>query len=573
MATVKNKPIRSVAELAGNHFHIPSYQRGYRWTGAEVEDLLNDIKTFAKKSSSDAEAWYCLQPLVVRPRDDVSFEVIDGQQRLTTIWLISRYINEMWRGQKKDPTFDLEYESRRKTKGFLDDLRVDGQGSVAIDRTNIDFAHISQAYSTIVKWCGEQGDFNQDRFIGAFRHQVQFIWHEPSDSDGIRIFTRINKGKIPLTSGELIKALFLRSGNFADNGNGSTDRISLKQREIAGAWDGMEAALHDNGFWYFLCQDSQPPETRIDLIFRLLTDTTDEDDAYAVFRAYQRDFPDEPTEASIDRKWREVVECFQTLEAWFRNWELYHRIGYLISTGTRLSDLYWDSKKMRKSEFRRDIDRRISETLPKDLDGLRHIRSRVTNVLLLHNIATLLNSHDRHTRFPFDRYKQQKWDVEHIQSVGERMPESDKHQEEWLKDAVRFVEESDELKQEIRDFLESGNRDAESFRPIFQKVLDHFSESKKAEDIDDLSNLALLDSGTNRGYGNDVFPVKRAKIIERERTGTFVPVCTKNVFMKFYSREVKNFTFWSSHDQEAYFDDIHELLAPFLASDKKGGEE
>ena len=149
MAPVKNKSIRSVAELAGNHFHIPSYQRGYRWTGAEVEDLLNDIKKFAEKSGGDTDAWYCLQPLVVRPRDDGSFEVIDGQQRLTTLLLISKYIKETGHGRSENTEFRLDYASRSRTGEFLRSLRVGNDGDVAIDRSNIDVAHISQAYATI----------------------------------------------------------------------------------------------------------------------------------------------------------------------------------------------------------------------------------------------------------------------------------------------------------------------------------------------------------------------------------------------------------------------------------------
>lgn len=75
-------------------FLIPSYQRGYRWSDIQVNALLNDVYDFYE-SRTDAQAKYCLQPIVVtRSSDGKSWEVIDGQQRLTTLWLILNYLNE-----------------------------------------------------------------------------------------------------------------------------------------------------------------------------------------------------------------------------------------------------------------------------------------------------------------------------------------------------------------------------------------------------------------------------------------------------------------------------------------------
>lgn len=72
-----------VADISGS-FYIPSYQRGYRWSETEVVRLLDDIYQNGKKN-------YCLQPVVVRKKED-QYELIDGQQRLTTLYLIYKYI-------------------------------------------------------------------------------------------------------------------------------------------------------------------------------------------------------------------------------------------------------------------------------------------------------------------------------------------------------------------------------------------------------------------------------------------------------------------------------------------------
>ena len=91
--------LKSVSELLKKNFFIPSYQRGYRWTKQQVKDLLNDVNEFQPEKNKDTneETWYCLQPLVVSemdsnrkkecqlPENEYWYEVVDGQQRLTTI--------------------------------------------------------------------------------------------------------------------------------------------------------------------------------------------------------------------------------------------------------------------------------------------------------------------------------------------------------------------------------------------------------------------------------------------------------------------------------------------------------
>ena len=82
-------------------FNIPSYQRGYRWEKENVEALLNDVQEFATKTKKGEGEFYCLQPVVVRVNKQLSeertiaegnpvtvYDLLDGQQRLTTLWLI-----------------------------------------------------------------------------------------------------------------------------------------------------------------------------------------------------------------------------------------------------------------------------------------------------------------------------------------------------------------------------------------------------------------------------------------------------------------------------------------------------
>jgi len=557
-------PIKTVSNLTEYKFYVPSYQRGYRWTKQEVEDLLEDIASFTPRevSGDGRTTWYCLQPLIVRKRqNDSNYEVIDGQQRLTTILLIGKYINEMWRGREKDPEISLTYESREKTAEFFRSLCVGADGVVEINKDNIDFFHISTAYKTISEWFGGCKSFKRDTFISSFLHHIKVIWYEPTEADSIKIFTRINMGKIPLTNAELIKALFLNSSNFASsNASGvEQEKVRLHQLEIARDWDRMEAALHNPEFWYFLSDQEDLIETRVDIIFGLLTGDYVESGPYGIFRAYSAQFKRSPL-VEIESNWAQVKRCFQTLEEWFNDRELYHKIGYLICIGANLSELYNSSIEPRKSEFMKLLNERIAEAIPDEIESLEFGDKQVRHVLLLHNIQTMLNNEKERSRFPFDRYKGERWDVEHVHSVSEKKPQSEKHQREWLTEAVQYCSEK-ELVANVNALLNRGTWDNDCFLELYTEMLGFYAENNKDDlNINDISNLVLLDARTNRGYGNAVFPEKRKFIIEREMCGVFIPVCTKNVFMKFYGTKVDNFTFWSRTDRDAYVSNITKVL-------------
>lgn len=126
--------LKSIAELKNLAFHIPDYQRGYRWTRRQVEDLLNDIFEFSQKDNAGI---YCLQPLVVvkkssdellldrvhaaKDLDEVKrilngeWEVVDGQQRLTTIRLILEALGH-------HRFYDITYQTRKDSAKFLNEI-------------------------------------------------------------------------------------------------------------------------------------------------------------------------------------------------------------------------------------------------------------------------------------------------------------------------------------------------------------------------------------------------------------------------------------------------------------------
>lgn len=97
--------IKSINDLLGNDFYVPSYQRGYRWTPIQVTELLTDIWDFHRKPGKIPEEFYCLQPIVVKLNNG-EWELIDGQQRLTTIFnptIPKDFLSEFKKGMLHNP--------------------------------------------------------------------------------------------------------------------------------------------------------------------------------------------------------------------------------------------------------------------------------------------------------------------------------------------------------------------------------------------------------------------------------------------------------------------------------------
>ena len=163
-------------------------------------------------------------------------------------------------------------------------------------------------------------------------------------------------------------------------------------------------------------------------------------------------------------------------------------------------------------------------------------------------------------RFPFHKYKSEDWDIEHVCSQTEKTISGNKRIA-WVNDILQYfagtnevsnaekfiseLNENDEKKKEIKDicnFLIKLKKvekiENDNFNSTFKLVQKHFKEDSQTEEKNDISNLALLDSTTNRSYGNSFFPIKRKRIIENDSKGIFVPIATKNLFLKYYSKKL-----------------------------------
>lgn len=553
-----------VGEIKGE-FNIPTYQRGYRWGSDEVNRLLDDIYSNGNNN-------YCLQPIVIKRNGD-KYELIDGQQRLTTLFILLQYIKKEFK-PRIELKFSLTYKIRLHSASFLQNI----DPSKAND--NIDYFHIVQAYQTIDKWFKKQSDdvLAADDMYGYLVKHVKIIWYEVGETeDAISLFTRLNIGKIPLTSAELVKAMFLCSYSMQNLEKREKER---KQQEIALQWDNIEKELHNDSLWYFLTDNCKNEyHTHIDLILDLISgkQASSRDKYYTFFKFDEMREEDN----SLDKIWKKIQQTFLVLKDWFENHELYHKIGYLIASNKQsLYQIYKLSENQTKKEFITSLNDLIKKSIQiegnySELSYTNRLEyDKICTLLLLFNVESVRQNGENTQWFPFDKFKYSKdskvsWSLEHIhaqQSEGMRTQEAWK---EWLKLHIPSVKSIDkgfpELVKEMQSAVDKVKLDGNEFKDIQKKVLDIFSVAGNMEYLHSIANLTLLNTTDNAALNNSTFDVKRNVIVDMDKKGQYIPFCTKMVFLKYYTpSEQTQIHFWGQADRIAYVNAINKVLADYL---------
>lgn len=560
MSDIKLKTLL-VGNITGK-FLIPSYQRGYRWTEKEVKLLLDDILCNGANP-------YSLQPVVVRNHGDY-YELIDGQQRLTTIYLIYKYFHNASNGFFDDAKFSLSYETREQSENYLRNIDLSRRDD------NIDFWFIANAYETIEHYFENRNKSDWTELNSFFDKNVRIIWYEvPENESAVDLFTRLNIGKIPLTSSELVKALFLRE---TDN------EIKKHQEEISLQWDNIERDLHDRRLWSFLSnEDGDRYSTRIDLLLDMMAkkNPAERDEYFTFF--YFDDLA--KTSGSLYKVWQEIHHTFLILKEWRYDHDLYHYIGYLIASGyMNLRDLYHDTKNFKKSEFLKYLKEKIKESIAlvdKTYDELNYENGhlQIETLLLLFNVESVRTVDAGKQWFPFDKHKESYWSLEHIHAQQSKGLDTNEKIRLWLKDHILSLSIIGKDQNEISALIEKmkalisdidENPKKAQVRDRFEEIQDNviaLLSPPGGEYIHSLGNLALLDCGDNAALSNYVFDAKRNIVIDWDKNGKYIPFCTKMAFFKYYTPSSDNqLHYWGARDRMAYLSAINDKLADYLDS-------
>lgn len=643
--------LKSVYDLLDKNYFIPSYQRGYRWGKRQVQDLLEDLFKFGMDRNKKEGAFYCLQPIVVKKCDEktisennlsrdldnnIWYEVIDGQQRLTSIYILFKYllkaskIDDMREDYNKD-LFQIAYQTLGTSKAVLEHPETP-------DNSSPNAFYITNAYNSILEWFEDlpkSKDIGQikrirDMFLELLTAEkkncssygyVQVIWYESTDADPIKIFTRLNIGKIPLRNAELIKALFLQKRD-------DTELSEIQQIQIAKEWDQIEATLQDKRIWAFLNENIPDMPAHIEFIFNVIFNVEGKEekkklgenqeclslkpkdreawikkkfedkygtDDYATFRFFSERF-EKADRDTIKKQWDTVREYYETFNEWYNNPLWYHYIGFLIYCKEPIINIYEQYQGKTKCDFVSSLISLIQDKLKVTLTASGDIEKNGTPVvydnktkeclkqlLVLYNIEYIVQKNKDNDKsyiiFPFDLFKIEKWDIEHVDSFTTN-PLTDKaQQKEWLETAIEDLDEiginyktvakiTDLERTAITNFIEGTGTQAtfDEIKLIVSKLADEdlTAEESSKDAKNSIGNLTLLNADINRSYGNSIFPSKRKKISERDAEGRFIPICTKNVFLKNFADGGSGMIAWKISDMENYKKDIVTFIKKFL---------
>lgn len=572
-------------------FIIPYLQRAYKWKEKQAKQMLEDFSEFLKQEKT----YYCMQPLAVVKIGDNKYELLDGQQRLTTLLILWRILFES--DEKTSYPYKFEYERDSSESNTLinrysfitesDEIKKGKYG-------NIDEYYMSKVYGAIKlyfdnpnnkKTDEQKADNYKETFKkllkGEGKH-ILFLWYEVNEEEKHTTFAHLNSGKIELTCSELIKAILLSDGNKESLDNNRLPDKSL----VAAQYAEMEEAFNDDRLWYML-QTDEPlyNGSRMDLLFNMVLNINrkayEADPKAAFYKVYAR-------RADLSRFWKDCRAYFVRIMDLYKNPYTYHYIGYLTYTeGNNKID---DWVKVYKESGLKGCIEQLKSKVRESISGLGDLekitysdtsKATLRKIFILHNIQTILIHYETikkanlglrfsYEQFPFELLYSQRWDIEHIASQTENPLTKIQDCKDWIA-SVRadyseiFVQRPD-LNNEI-DLFEKDSK-IEMFKQIYNEIVSS-AEKNSPQNKDGLGNLVLLDSHTNRSYHNSLYKRKRKIILaasnidnqNNEYQVTYIPRCTLNVFLKTYNTglDVK-LGEWTQDDYDKYLGDLKEKL-------------
>lgn len=624
--------IKPICELKGSQFKIPRYQRGFRWDAQQIEMLLNDLNTFIKQAHAHQYKvlpFYCLQPVVVVSKgvdnlDRSIYEVVDGQQRLTTLYLIIYYLKK---GRKNRNYFDLYFEGRETQQNFIErSLFAHQEDKSFMD--NIDDFYLRKAYDTIVKWFiknysettfGDEEPEIYDSAISDFKNllcdenayqnqhkpYVAVIWYKITEEVALTSFSNLNYGKIPLTATEIIKALLLQKDCYGEDKNKENEAC-----QRAAEWQQLSNVLSNPELKGMIGEESI---NLLDVIMDLVADdikkwkkyvnlnrkkTNYSEDLfnYLVINRYLNE-ADDRSEAAKE-VWDMVKKYANYLTNWFDHRKWYHFIGLysLVSNKKNkvlIEEIINFQKGRNKKEFAEKLRMEIGKIIkvnfkeiPSQPTGLNHPELRYGNnkaenkmrdILKAFNVYLVEEETDGVQRFTFDKFRDQNpTSLEHIHP---KSVDDGNYSDimAWYKASKIFMT-NDEIK-ELMTLLEKESTFKDNiFRvqelvkqiePRFKEGLVSYVKDEKkviqSNDVHHIKNMALIDKDTNAKLQYNLMDKKRALLIESQNNGVFIPLGTQLVFSKHFTAGTPDsMKYWLHDDREAYYDKLNSVYNYFI---------
>ena len=568
-----------------------------------MEDLLNDINNINNIDKNE----HCLHNLTIIENEN-KWEIIDGQQRLTTIFLILKYLGKEY--------YSLSYKIRQNTEDFfnneindiiknLKDNKYKKELELFNDMKNKnnnydkqDIYYICRALFTIYNWFNKN---YKDKPIEEFIEKLESVYfykHEiKTNIKGETIFSNLNSGRVPLTDIELIKADFIINiSKIETKGNKNEILINEKRSNIGRLWDEMESWLAQDEVWYWIAPKNNSVN-KLSLLFGLCSELKEGKNIYEKYYNYVYDKNLKCDYSKIKTIWEILKNYYYTIKDWYLDNDLYHLIGIIVSFGININKFIENNSNIKnknelKNELKNEIIRHLKLTNKDnklkfgDIDYLEldYNNDKVNKIFTLLNCLEGYNNKDNrfneHFRYRFDIHNKYKWSIEHIIP---RNPKKDTILD-YFNDIIKILyneqnEELEKIKGEIKEKLNEPKY--KEFNGSIEKLKLSNNDKLKEEFIEDfnniininnIGNLALLGIDTNSSLKNKIFKEKRnilLKFISNE--GKFIPPLTLKVFSKTFDGANGEEMYWTHEDFNKYEEYQEKKLKYFINSIEKRG--
>jgi uncharacterized protein with ParB-like and HNH nuclease domain len=519
------------------YYNIPEYQRGYKWTKTNVEELLEDIRD----ADCKGDKFYCLQNITIIPQEndkkELFFNVIDGQQRLTTLVILLSYLEQQALVKGK-----INYSIREETHKFLTDFILTRKLWAEKQLTYDDFIKANPHYNkpdiffifhtakNIAKWF-EKNTIDSEKLL----NKVKFIVNQlpQKDNKEEEIFRNLNSDRVPLDGADLARGIIItrvaRELIQSDELKSAKNIVAMNEKRVKvgleldswNNWWNQENVK--NYFDFFKNKDEQLLKNNrtsfdikqypINQLYLLYAYSIGKELDLSIFEKGQ-DNNGKSGDDTIEM-YKAIQNLHYTLQDWYKDKEIYHYLGYLFSQfGLEFKEVWtkWKDNNISRSEFKQELKNWIKKRL--------------------------FSSHDNNSET--DEYES--W-LEQIKNVQHNW-----YEEEGKKlDEILILLDIIELLKEGTSFLppkyfKKHEEDKEHILPQTPndediKKLDEYSKPQAIDHLkqglNSIGNIVLLPSLLNQSYGNKPYLDKRFSILrDNIKSDEYIRRHTLNTFIQ-----------------------------------------
>lgn len=586
-------------------YNIPEYQRGYKWTAANVIQLLEDLKNFKK---SDNDQFYCIQNITItkqKHKDSWCMNVIDGQQRLTTLFILLSYLQRNMKDKIILPSANiLKYSIRETSDKFLCDSIL--TGIIWDNAIDTNAAHTKDQFYIMAVADAIQDWFRENKLeTKTVLDDLVLIVNEVRPGDEETVFASLNGGKVDLDGADLVRAILITRAakqkypsiisreqlhqianddidlnidiSVSSRGKINEFRVKLGVEidEMNKWWaqnkikDYFEQLLPNKISKNKAFKYSQYP---IDLLY------------YAFYEAYKTKLCNSNEGESLDLRvfengidlngqsgddhlefYTAVREFHLTMMDWYNHDEIYNLIGYLMYNfkGSKISfELLWNI--WLQSESKDDFIFRLKELIKEQIALPFYNNDTKDEENTLKNALNELRSSILNLQY--DWYNND-FTLKFLPLVDILPIEKD------VKKQTKVI------LSRITDpkYFRCNGEDKEHVRSQKRIIDESLSEDQKASMIEEnkvglnsIGNIVLLVLGVNRSYGNDPHNEKMDRIISEFLINDwYIRPHTFNVFtskIKSIDENGENTQdmYWSNEDMVRTVQDIEKRLVKYL---------